>query len=134
LLRNGTDGSAPDWARLLVHVSEQGLAGPSEEAWTWSPRLFSFLWETAMGLPEIRKAGYVRNSFSGHFRSWRSQNGKPLKAVAQELGVGVTTVSQWELGRRFPTAENLEAIAQHTGIPPAASFVPARKPARGLPA
>ncbi|MBI2441839.1 MAG: helix-turn-helix transcriptional regulator [Lentisphaerae bacterium] len=80
-----------------------------------------------MGPPEICKAGYVRSSFSGHFRSWRSQNGKPLKAVAQELGVGLTTVSKWELGQRFPTAENLEAIAQYTGIPLCHFFCPGRK-------
>lgn len=80
-----------------------------------------------MCLPEPYKDGYVRSSFSGHFRSWRSQNGKPLKTVAQELGVGITTVSQWELGQRFPTAENLEAIAQYTGIPPCRFFCPGQK-------
>ena len=79
-----------------------------------------------MCLPELYKIG-VRSSFSGHFRSWRSQNGKPLKTVAQELGVGITTVSQWELGLRFPTAENLEAIAQYTGIPPCRFFCPGQE-------
>ncbi|MBI2440741.1 MAG: helix-turn-helix transcriptional regulator [Lentisphaerae bacterium] len=80
-----------------------------------------------MGLPEICKAGYVRSSFSGHFRAWRQKNGKPLKTVAQELGVGITTVNEWELGQRFPTAENLEAIAQYTGIPPCRFFCPSQE-------
>jgi len=59
----------------------------------------------------------IRAVFSEHFRSWRRKSGKPLKAVAQEIGVSVSTVSGWETGDYFPTAANLDAISQYSSIP-----------------
>ena len=39
----------------------------------------------------------------------------PLKHLADELSVSVSTVSQWENGRRFPSLERLEAVARAMG-------------------
>jgi transcriptional regulator with XRE-family HTH domain len=50
-------------------------------------------------------------------RDWRSRKGYPLKRVAHDLGVSVSVVSQWERGERFPSADNLEALGDYTGIP-----------------
>jgi len=41
----------PTWARLLVACSFVGLAGPSERAWTWSPRLFLCM---LTGVPSLK--------------------------------------------------------------------------------
>jgi DNA-binding transcriptional regulator YiaG len=44
-------------------------------------------------------------------REWRKSTGFPLKYLADELKVSVSTVSQWENGRRFPSLQRLERLA-----------------------
>jgi transcriptional regulator with XRE-family HTH domain len=56
-------------------------------------------------------------AFSMRLRGWRQEQGITLKAVALEMGVCISIVSEWEHGNRFPSVDNLWSIAQFTGIP-----------------
>ncbi len=49
-------------------------------------------------------------------RDWRKEQGYPLKHIAQDLGVSVSVVSQWERGLRFPSARNLDRLADYMGM------------------
>jgi hypothetical protein len=64
----------------------------------------------------------VRASFACAFTAWREKRNIPLKKIAQDLSVSVSTVSAWELGRRFPTGSNLELLVEYTGLPPCKLF------------
>jgi len=50
-------------------------------------------------------------------KQWRRQHGIPLKKIADDLGVRLSTVQAWEAGKSFPGSDNLEALAQYTGLP-----------------
>ncbi len=39
------------------------------------------------------------------------QGGKSVEQIARDLGVSVNTVNLWEMGRRFPSGKNIEALA-----------------------
>lgn len=41
----------------------------------------------------------------------------PMKVVASDIGVDESTYCLWESGKRFPNAENLDAIADYTNRP-----------------
>lgn len=56
------------------------------------------------------------------FSNWRRKNNLPLKKVADALGVAVSTVSSWELGRRFPTGRHFEKLVNYSGLPPCKLF------------
>ena len=62
-------------------------------------------------------ANCVRAVFGGNLREWRQERGLPLKAIACDIGVCIETVSAWEAGDQFPGYENIDKIAQYTGIP-----------------
>lgn len=64
----------------------------------------------------------IRATFAAAFRAWRLKNNIPLKQVAKDLGLSVSTVNSWELGRRFPTGYNFEMLANYTGLPPCRLF------------
>ncbi|MGO8926136.1 MAG: helix-turn-helix domain-containing protein [Limisphaerales bacterium] len=64
----------------------------------------------------------LRASFATAFRNWRLKNNIPLKAIAKDLGLSISTVSSWELGERFPTAYNFEMLVNYTGMPPCKLF------------
>lgn len=54
----------------------------------------------------------------GHtLRSWRKARETPLKAIAADLDVSIETVSAWEGGDQFPTAENLDKLSRIMGVP-----------------
>ena len=78
--------------------------------------------------PDARKAVCanspvsLRQAFAQRLREWRAAQNLPLKAVAEGIGVGVSTVSEWELGTRFPSAENLQNVSAFTRIPPCRFF------------
>jgi transcriptional regulator with XRE-family HTH domain len=42
----------------------------------------------------------------------------PLKKVAHDLGLAVSTVNSWELGERFPSGRHFETLVNYTGLPP----------------
>jgi transcriptional regulator with XRE-family HTH domain len=64
----------------------------------------------------------IRASFATAFRNWRRKNHLPLKQIAQDLGLAVSTVNSWELGERFPTGRNFEMLVDYTGVPPCKLF------------
>ncbi len=64
----------------------------------------------------------VRSSFACAFSNWRQKNRVPLKKIAKDLGVSISTVSCWELGKRFPTAYNFDVLVEYTGLPPCKLF------------
>ena len=64
----------------------------------------------------------VRASFATAFNNWRRKNNIPLKAIARDLGVSISTVSSWELGEYFPTGYNFEMLVEYTGLPPCKLF------------
>lgn len=59
----------------------------------------------------------ARSQLSRFLKSWRQTNKLPLKAVAEDVGVSIETISAWEHGYRFPSAENLDNLATFIGIP-----------------
>jgi transcriptional regulator with XRE-family HTH domain len=61
-------------------------------------------------------------SFARAFRNWRVKNHIPLKEIAADLGLSVSTVSSWEMGERFPTGRNFERLVNYTGVPPCKLF------------
>ena len=67
---------------------------------------------------------YPSKNFANRFKRWRRNSGHPLKRLAYDLGVSVTTISEWENGNRFPTGLHLDAISSHTSIPLCAFFRP----------
>jgi transcriptional regulator with XRE-family HTH domain len=64
----------------------------------------------------------IRASFASAFRNWRVKNNIPLKKVANDLGLAVSTINSWELGERFPTGRNFEMLVDYTGVPPCRLF------------
>jgi transcriptional regulator with XRE-family HTH domain len=64
----------------------------------------------------------VRGSFAIAFTAWRRKNKIPLKKIAKDLGLAVSTVNSWELGERFPTGRNFEMLVNYTGVPPCKLF------------
>jgi transcriptional regulator with XRE-family HTH domain len=64
----------------------------------------------------------IRANFATAFRNWRVKNNIPLKQIATDLGLAVSTVSYWELGERFPTGRNFEMLVEYTGMPPCKLF------------
>ena len=64
----------------------------------------------------------VRGSFATAFTNWRRKSKIPLKAIAKDLGVSISTVSSWELGEYFPTGYNFELLVEYTGLPPCKRF------------
>jgi transcriptional regulator with XRE-family HTH domain len=63
-----------------------------------------------------------RASFATRFSNWRRKSNIPLKEVADALGVAVSTVSSWELGRRFPTGRHFEMLVNYSRLPPCKLF------------
>lgn len=64
----------------------------------------------------------IRASFATAFSTWRRKNNIPLKQIAAELGISVSTVNSWELGERFPTEGHFQALVNYTGVPPCRMF------------
>ena len=64
----------------------------------------------------------VRASFATAFSNWRRKNKIPLKKMAKDLGLSISTVSSWESGECFPTGYNFEILVEYTGLPPCKLF------------
>jgi transcriptional regulator with XRE-family HTH domain len=64
----------------------------------------------------------LRGSFATAFSTWRRKNNIPLKSIARDLGLAVSTVNSWELGKRFPSGRNFEMLLDYTGVPPCKLF------------
>ena len=64
----------------------------------------------------------ARASFALAFGNWRRKNKIPLKKIAGDLGVSLSTVNLWASGKRFPGGYNLELLVDYTGLPPCKLF------------
>ena len=64
----------------------------------------------------------IRASFACAFGNWRRKHKIPLKRIASDLGVSVSTVSSWESGQCLPQGCNLESLVEYTGLPPCKLF------------
>jgi hypothetical protein len=58
-----------------------------------------------------------RRSFRKVLSEWLTASGLEAKRVAADLGVSRATLSYWCDGSRFPSLDNLQSIANYTGIP-----------------
>jgi transcriptional regulator with XRE-family HTH domain len=72
--------------------------------------------------PESSLLCDIRASFACAFSNWRRKNKLPLKKVAADLGVSISTVNLWESGKRFPGSRNFEMLLDYTGLPPCKLF------------
>ena len=60
-------------------------------------------------------------------RAWRKQRDIPIKHAAGELGVSAATWDHWEKGRRFPSMNDLNLLAQYLCLPPCLLFCPLKQ-------
>lgn len=58
----------------------------------------------------------MKNAFPERFKMLRLEKELGQIALAKELGVGKSTVSQWETGKCEPTLSNLVAMAKFFGV------------------
>lgn len=61
----------------------------------------------------------ARHVLRKRIRELRMKLSLEIKEVAGRIGVGISTLSYWETGDRFPSPENIDAIAQYFGVCPA---------------
>lgn len=59
----------------------------------------------------------IRETFARNLRLWRTARDLSMKVVASDVGVDESTYCLWEVGKRFPNAENLDAIAMYAKLP-----------------
>jgi transcriptional regulator with XRE-family HTH domain len=71
---------------------------------------------------ESRAQYDVRAAFARGFRAWRLAHQIPLKQIASDLRVSISTISAWELGQRFPSGRHFEQLVNYTGLPPCRLF------------
>jgi transcriptional regulator with XRE-family HTH domain len=64
----------------------------------------------------------LRVNFALNLKRWRLEHHISQKKMAAELGFGLSTVSAWETGARFPNGFALENIASYTRITPCRLF------------
>ena len=70
------------------------------------------------------RLGRAQEFLSRNLARWRQEHDLLLKQVAPDLGVSITTLHDWETGRRFPTGEHLDAISRYTGVAVCRLFCP----------
>ncbi|MEI6395708.1 MAG: helix-turn-helix transcriptional regulator [Verrucomicrobiota bacterium] len=64
----------------------------------------------------------IHASFAIAFKNWREKNKLPLKKVAADLGLSLSTINLWERGKRFPTGPHFQMLTEYTGMPPCRLF------------
>jgi DNA-binding transcriptional regulator YiaG len=64
----------------------------------------------------MQKDNGIRLHLARTLKTWRLAHKLPLKVMAAKTGVAVSTLSQWENGVMFPSAENLALLAAYTGL------------------
>ena len=70
------------------------------------------------GVPDEGAGSSLRQCLSQRLRRLRQTRSLQLKCVATDLGVSVAAVNAWELGHRFPSAENLAKLASLYDVEP----------------
>jgi transcriptional regulator with XRE-family HTH domain len=66
----------------------------------------------------------ISNLLVGRLRDWREQHDIPIKRAAADLGVSPATWDHWEKGRRFPTMDDFNLLAQYLRLPPCLLLCP----------
>jgi transcriptional regulator with XRE-family HTH domain len=61
-------------------------------------------------------------SFATAFTNWRLKNKVPLKQIAQDMGLSISTVSAWGTGDHFPSGRHFAMLVTYTGVPPCKLF------------
>ena len=56
-------------------------------------------------------------AFGAKLREEREKRNISLRELAKKIGVSGAFLSDIELGRRFPSADNIELLAKEIGIP-----------------
>ena len=64
----------------------------------------------------------VRANFPLVLKRWRLKNGVSRKQMAAELGFGLSTLSAWERGERFPDGFALDNLITYTHLTPCRLF------------
>ena len=72
--------------------------------------------------PEQKFDCDVCASFALAFNTWRRKNKVPLKQIAQDLGLSISTVSAWGAGEHFPSGPHFARLVTYTGVPPCKLF------------
>lgn len=55
-------------------------------------------------------------NFSANFRALRGIYGLPIRTVARDLDVSVSTVANWEHGRTAPQPKHIMRIAEYFNV------------------
>jgi transcriptional regulator with XRE-family HTH domain len=66
----------------------------------------------------------ARQILAANLRQWRKLRNYPLKRVAGDLDIAVSTWSQWETGKRFPPASFLDRLADYMQVAVCQLFCP----------
>lgn len=64
--------------------------------------------------------------FAARLRELRSKSGLKPSDVAESLGIGLTTVYNWETGISAPSVENLQRLAPLYGLDSPRLLLPAK--------
>jgi transcriptional regulator with XRE-family HTH domain len=73
-------------------------------------------------IPEQKVQCDVCASFAIAFNYWRRKKRIPLKQIAQDLGLSISTVSAWGAGEHFPSGPHFSILVTYTGVPPCKLF------------
>jgi transcriptional regulator with XRE-family HTH domain len=49
--------------------------------------------------------------------AWHDGNGWPLKKIANDLNIKMSTWSRWKKGKRFPAPDQIQSLADYVGVP-----------------
>lgn len=66
---------------------------------------------------EPRESCLLAVTLGRRLHRWRMAHNLPLKALAFDLDVSISTIDTWEQGLRFPSGRHLEALSKYTNIP-----------------
>ncbi len=82
--------------------------------------------EQAGGANHALTGNPIVQAFAQRLRQWRYEQSKTLRQVADDLGVSISIVSEWENCHRFPAAKTLQAVVEYTKVPAWAFFYPGK--------
>ena len=105
----------------LFGVSLVGCGNPSGEALTWNSRPSFWVGmsqNVAMPCPTTNPQSDIKVIFAKRLKTWRKSRRLPLKKIAADLGITVSTLCQWENRVYFPSSDNFNLLVLYTKLPP----------------
>jgi transcriptional regulator with XRE-family HTH domain len=66
----------------------------------------------------------IREHFSRQIKLWREAHQWSIDCLARQIGVSASTISLWESSKRFPSLENIAALARLMKQPVSLFFCP----------